>query len=84
MRFPILVGLPLVLVLGLARPAGGTNRYYSDVVSTSADGKLRLEAKSPDADKPFTLRFVWSGQRMRAMEKIEPPAWKGNKRDLED
>jgi hypothetical protein len=52
---------------------------------TVRDGDAdRVSEYDVDTDKPFTLRLVWSGQRMRAIEQVEPPAWIGDKRDLQD
>jgi hypothetical protein len=63
MKTSIRFGFAVSVVLALVHPASGTNRYYANVVAVSADGKLRLEAKSPDnADgkrRPFAKDFVY-------------------------
>jgi hypothetical protein len=54
---------PLVVLLGVCRPVGGTDLYFPDLDVRSADGKLRLVARSPDNAKgenqPFARRFVY-------------------------
>jgi hypothetical protein len=52
-----------LLLLAVGYRAEGTDRFYRDVTAVSADGKLRLEAKSPDnaggRDQPFAKNFVY-------------------------
>jgi hypothetical protein len=54
----------LALVSVTGGPAGATNRYYPNLVETSPDGKLRLEAKSPSNTRglngAFAANFVYT------------------------